>query len=54
MPHYVCELCQVRSIRNRESEWTSKVVILLMLERMRQIDVLNAWATNTFKKMVRT
>jgi hypothetical protein len=36
--------------RDQELGWTAIVVALLMLERMRQIDVLNAWATNTFKK----
>jgi hypothetical protein len=35
---------------DRELGWNAKVVVLLMLERMRQIDVLNAWASNTFKK----
>jgi hypothetical protein len=50
MPHYVCELCQVRAIRDKELEWTSNMVILLMLERMRQVDVLNAWSVNTFRK----
>jgi hypothetical protein len=50
MPHYVCELCQVRAIRDKELEWSGQMVVLLMLERIRQIDVLNAWTANTFKK----
>jgi hypothetical protein len=50
MPHYACELCQVRAVRNAELAWSAPMVVLLMLEWMRQIDVLNAWTANTFKK----
>jgi hypothetical protein len=50
MPHYVCELCQVRAVRDEEIGWDKLMVVLLMLERMRQVDVLNAWSANTMKK----
>jgi hypothetical protein len=50
MPHYVCEVCQVCTVRDGKIGWNKMMVVLLMLERMRQVDVLNAWSTNTMKK----
>ena len=48
--HFICEVCQVRAMLNRELRPTSVDVALLMLERMRMIDVGHSWATGTLAK----
>jgi hypothetical protein len=47
IPHFVCECCQVRALLNRELDTTARDVALLMLERMRMIDVISNWRTTT-------
>jgi hypothetical protein len=47
VPHYVCELCMVRGQIQRELRNHINDIILLFLERMRQIDFLHNWARKT-------
>lgn len=47
--HFICEACQVRVELNRELQRTPRDLCLLMLERMRMIDVLNYWQHSTLK-----
>jgi hypothetical protein len=49
-PHYVCELCVVRAHLNRELYRTGPDVSLILVERVRQIDFMSGWSTNTLKK----
>jgi hypothetical protein len=47
LPHFICECCQVRALLNRELDATHRDVALLMLERMRMVDVIGNWRTTT-------
>jgi hypothetical protein len=47
VPHYVCELCVVRGQLQRELRHDVRDIVLLLLERMRQIDFLHNWAKRT-------
>ena len=47
IPTYICEACQVRAILRRELGPSPRDVELLMLERMRQLDILHSWAVDT-------
>jgi hypothetical protein len=47
VPHYVCELCMVRGQLQRELRYDVRDIVLLLLERMRQIDFLHNWAKRT-------
>ena len=49
IPNYICEACQVRAIIQREIQRTPQDIQLLMLERMRQLDILHSWAEGTMK-----
>lgn len=49
-PHFICECCQVRAAVGREIRHTGTDTALLMLERMRMIDVACAWKNSTLKK----
>lgn len=50
LPRFICECCQVRAMVDRELTDTSRDHALLMLERMRMIDVLNNWADGTLEQ----
>jgi hypothetical protein len=45
----ICEACTVRSILGRELTWTSGDMQLLMLERMRLVNMAHAWALSTLQ-----
>jgi hypothetical protein len=47
IPHFICECCQIRALLDRELDSTHRDVALLMLERMRMIDVISNWRTTT-------
>jgi hypothetical protein len=47
LPHDVCELCMVRGQLQRELHHHVQDIVLLLLERMRQIDFLNNWGKKT-------
>jgi hypothetical protein len=47
IPHFICECCQVRALLNRELDSTYRDVALLILGRMRMIDVISNWRTTT-------
>jgi hypothetical protein len=49
LPHFICELCQVRGIINREVKARIKDLELLLMERMRLIDSLSWWQKSTMK-----
>ena len=46
-PNFICEACQVRSHLGRELVYQDSDVILLMLERQRQLDTMHKWAEGT-------
>jgi len=48
-PGFICELCTVRSVVNRELTHRPADSSLLALERMRMIDMINSWAEGTHK-----
>ena len=48
IPNFVCEACQVRVFLSRELFQRPPDVKLLMLERMRQLDMLHKWAAANF------
>jgi hypothetical protein len=50
IPHYICELCTVRTQLRRELEHTAQDTMLLMLERMRQIDFMSVWKRPTLRQ----
>jgi hypothetical protein len=50
LPHFVCESCTVRIHLDRELHRTGRDVVLLMMERMRMIDMASHWADSTMKK----
>jgi hypothetical protein len=47
LPHYVCKLCMVHEQLQRELSHHVQDIVLLLLERMRQIDFLHNWAKKT-------
>jgi hypothetical protein len=47
LPAFVCECCQVRVFLQREIDKRPHDIALLMLERMRLIDIGNHWASST-------
>jgi len=49
-PNYICEACQVRAVLDREIQARAEDIWLLQFERMRQIDTVNEWSTNTLSK----
>ena len=49
-PNYICEACTVRTALGRELRCVAPDMALLMLERMRMIDVVHAWAQGTHKQ----
>jgi hypothetical protein len=46
-PNFVCEACTVHAVLHRELTRTTRDHTLLMLERMRMIDVASAWDPKT-------
>jgi hypothetical protein len=50
MPHYVCELCVVRGQVQRELRHHVRDIVLLLLERMRQIDFMHNWTRTTLSQ----
>jgi hypothetical protein len=46
---FICEACSVRAVLGRELTWTSGDIKLLMLERMRFMDIAHAWASSTLQ-----
>jgi hypothetical protein len=51
--HFICEACTSRAALGRELTWTSGDIQLLMLERMRLIDMAHAWASSTLQGTAR-
>jgi hypothetical protein len=49
-PAFVCELCQVRAMLDREVRSSVNDLHLLMLERMRMIDCRSGWKSATLQK----
>jgi hypothetical protein len=49
LPHFVCELCQVRATVKRELRRCIQDYEVLAVERMRLIYVLNYWQQGTMK-----
>jgi hypothetical protein len=47
--HFVCELCQVCCVINRELLDQTRDLELLLMERMRLIDSLSWWQKSTMK-----
>lgn len=47
IPHFICECCQVRALVDRELDATPRDQALMMLERMRMIDVVSNWRQST-------
>jgi hypothetical protein len=50
LPHFICELCQVRGVIQRELAPRAEDTELLVVERMRLIDALSWWQASTMKK----
>jgi hypothetical protein len=50
MPHYVCEVCSVRSHLDREISRHRSDLALMMVERVRQVDYMGGWLLSTLKK----
>jgi hypothetical protein len=46
---FICESCTVRVVLRRELTWTLSDIQLLMLERMRLVDMAHAWASSTLQ-----
>jgi hypothetical protein len=49
-PNFICEACTVRTALTRELLCTPTDIALVMLERMRLIDVVHAWSQGTHKQ----
>jgi hypothetical protein len=47
VPHFICECCQIRALVDRELVPSARDTALLMLERMRMIDVISNWQQST-------
>jgi hypothetical protein len=50
---FICEVCIVRAVLGRELTWTPGDIQLLMLERMRLIDMAHAWALSMLQGTAR-
>jgi hypothetical protein len=50
MPHYVCEVCSVRAHLEREISRHRSDLVLMMVERVRQVDYMGGWSLSTLKK----
>jgi hypothetical protein len=50
---FICEACIVRVLLGRDLTWTSGDMQLLVLERMRLIDMAHAWASSTLQGTAR-
>jgi hypothetical protein len=50
---FICEVCTVRAVLERDLTWTSGDIQLLMLEYMRLIDMAHAWASSTLQGTAR-
>jgi hypothetical protein len=50
---FICEACTVRAVLGRELTWTSGHMQLLMLKRMRLIDMAHAWASSNLQGTAR-
>ena len=48
-PHFICEACTVRAVQERELSWGAADTALVLLERMRIIDMAHNWALGTHK-----
>jgi hypothetical protein len=48
-PHFICEACTVRAVQERELSWGAADTALVLLERMRVIDMAHNWALGTHK-----
>jgi hypothetical protein len=46
---FICEACTFRAVLRREVTWTSGDIQLVMLERMRLIDMAHAWDSSTIQ-----
>lgn len=49
-PGFICELCTVRSVLDRELRHEVQDYTLLGLERMRMLDVMNSWSLGTHQQ----
>ena len=49
-PGFICELCTVRSVLERELYHQARDYALLALERMRLLDVMNSWSKGTHQQ----
>jgi hypothetical protein len=49
----ICEACTVRAVLGRELTWTFGDMQLLMLERMRLVDMAHTWASSTLQGTAR-
>ena len=49
-PNFVCEACTVRAVLQRELQDSGPDLALLMLERMRLIDMANHWSLGTHRE----
>jgi len=49
-PGFICELCTVRSVLERELFHDNHDYVLLAFERMRILDVLNSWSAGTHQQ----
>ena len=47
VPNYMCEACTGRAVLGRELGESDEDVSILLLERMRMIDIANRWAQCT-------
>jgi hypothetical protein len=50
---FICEACTFRAVLGRELTWMSGDIQLLMLERMRLVDMAHAWASSTLQGTAR-
>ena len=50
VPNYMCEACTSRAVLGRELGKSDEDVSLLLLERMRMIDIANRWAQGTISR----
>jgi hypothetical protein len=50
---FICESCTGRAVLGWELTWTSGDIQLLMLERMRLIDMAHAWESSTLQETAR-
>jgi hypothetical protein len=50
LPHFICELCQVREVLQREAVCDEPDIECLLMERMRMIDWISWWQKSTMTK----